>query len=140
MNAFMVYSQIERHKIIEHNPQAHNAEISKHLGKKWKSLSQVERNPFIQHAEKLRQLHMAEFPDYKYRPRKKARTRKSSECGRYSGDYDMVSEAKEDISSPGLKRHSGNFDSGCHNISTTEPESMLTLELSNMKILLYCFP
>ena len=52
MNAFMVYSQIERQKIIEQNPNAHNAEISKFLGKKWKSLNQQERNPFIQQAEK----------------------------------------------------------------------------------------
>ena len=107
MNAFMVFSHIERKKIVELNPDIHNAEISKFLGKQWKSLSQEERDPFIQQAENLRQLHMAEFPDYKYRPRRKARTRKTSECTRYSGDFDMVSGSKEDISSPQLKRHSG---------------------------------
>ena len=69
MNAFMVWSQIERHKIIEESPGCNHAEISKLLGRRWRGLSQGERNPFIEEAERLRQLHMAEFPDYKYGPR-----------------------------------------------------------------------
>ena len=111
MNAFMVWSQIERHKIIEATPEMHNAEISKALGKRWRLLCQVrsrntnvfifdktatmlniltsfldttwspisnhlnqeERAPFIAEAERLRLLHMTEFPDYKYRPRKRAK-------------------------------------------------------------------
>lgn len=71
MNAFMVWSQIERRKICEVQPDMHNAEISKRLGKRWKTLSDEERQPFIDEAEKLRLLHMQEYPDYKYRPRKK---------------------------------------------------------------------
>merc|ERR1712071_666389 len=73
MNAFMVWSQIERRKICEIQPDMHNAEISKRLGKRWKTLSEDERSPYIQEAERLRQLHMQEYPDYKYRPRKKAK-------------------------------------------------------------------
>jgi hypothetical protein len=34
MNAFMVFSHIERKKIVEVNPDIHNAEISKQLGKR----------------------------------------------------------------------------------------------------------
>uniref|UniRef100_A0A8D9APF3 Transcription factor SOX-14 n=1 Tax=Cacopsylla melanoneura TaxID=428564 RepID=A0A8D9APF3_9HEMI len=71
MNAFMVWSQMERRKICEIQPDMHNAEISKRLGKRWKLLSDVERQPFIDEAEKLRLLHLQEYPDYKYRPRKK---------------------------------------------------------------------
>ena len=73
MNAFMVWSQIERRKICEIQPDMHNAEISKRLGKRWKTLSEEERAPYIAEAERLRQLHMQEYPDYKYRPRKKAK-------------------------------------------------------------------
>lgn len=51
----------------------HNAEISKRLGKHWKTLSEEERQPFVEEAERLRVLHMQQYPDYKYRPRKKAK-------------------------------------------------------------------
>ena len=70
----MVWSQIERRKIIEIQPDIHNAEISKCLGKRWRQLSEEERSPFIEEAERLRLLHQQEYPDYKYRPRKKNRT------------------------------------------------------------------
>ena len=71
MNAFMVWSQLERRKIIDRNPDAHNAEISKNLGKAWRVLSEEERQPFIDEAERLRLLHQKEYPDYKYKPKKK---------------------------------------------------------------------
>ena len=73
MNAFMVWSQLERRKIIQRNPDAHNAEISKNLGRKWRTLSEEERQPFIDEAERLRLLHIKEYPDYKYKPKKKAK-------------------------------------------------------------------
>eukprot|EP00092_Neocalanus_flemingeri_P008320 GFUD01008971.1.p1 GENE.GFUD01008971.1~~GFUD01008971.1.p1 ORF type:complete len:360 (-),score=70.96 GFUD01008971.1:1305-2384(-) len=73
MNAFMVWSQLERRKIIEQNPDAHNAEISKNLGKKWRTLGELEKQEFIDEAERLRQLHLKEYPDYKYKPKKKAK-------------------------------------------------------------------
>ncbi|XP_078712471.1 transcription factor SOX-11-like [Lampetra fluviatilis] len=73
MNAFMVWSQIERRKIMEQSPDMHNAEISKRLGRRWKQLKESEKVPFIREAERLRLKHMADYPDYKYRPRKKAK-------------------------------------------------------------------
>lgn len=67
MNAFMVWSQIERRKISEVAPDMHNAEISKQLGARWKLLDENDRQPYIEEAERLRILHMQEYPDYKYR-------------------------------------------------------------------------
>jgi transcription factor SOX4/11/12 (SOX group C) len=74
MNAFMVWSQIERRKICEKSPDMHNAEISKQLGVRWKLLSEKERGPFVEEAERLRVLHLQQYPDYKYRPKKKAKS------------------------------------------------------------------
>lgn len=71
MNAFMVFSHYERKKIIEVQPDIHNAEISKRLGKKWKELTDSEKHPYIQEAECLRLLHLQEYPGYKYCPKKK---------------------------------------------------------------------
>lgn len=73
MNAFMVFSQLERRKIVQLAPDMHNAEISKYLGARWKRLSEVERRPFIDEAERLKMLHLREYPDYKYKPRKRAK-------------------------------------------------------------------
>ena len=109
MNAFMVWSQIERHKIIEESPGCNHAEISKLLGKRWRGLSQAERNPFIEEAERLRQLHMAEFPDYKYRPKKRPRPRKLSDS------------EKDEVQVVKIKRHSGDFQPGCGSSVTPGP-------------------
>ena len=79
MNAFMVWSQIERRRISEVAPDVHNAEISKRLGARWKMLDKEARKPFVDEAERLRLLHLQEYPDYKYRPRKKAKKSTSND-------------------------------------------------------------
>ncbi|XP_037533005.1 transcription factor SOX-4b [Nematolebias whitei] len=86
MNAFMVWSQIERRKIMEQSPDMHNAEISKRLGKRWKLLRDSDKIPFIREAERLRLKHMADYPDYKYRPRKKVKSSASKPGGGDRGE------------------------------------------------------
>ena len=44
------------------------------LGKIWKTLTDEQQAPFRKEAENLRYLHQLEYPDYKYRPKKRQRS------------------------------------------------------------------
>lgn len=98
MNHFMVWSQLERRKICEVTPDMHNAEISKSLGARWKALSDLEKQPYIDEAERLRRLHLKEYPDYKYRPKKK-QTKSTSSCSSTSSSSRNSSSSS--LASPG---------------------------------------
>ena len=47
---------------------------AQNLGKIWKTLTDEQQAPFRKEAENLRYLHQLEYPDYKYRPKKRQRS------------------------------------------------------------------
>jgi len=121
MNAFMVWSQIERRKICEKNPDIHNAEVSKRLGREWKLLSEEERKPYIEEAERLRVLHSKEYPDYKYRPKKRSKSGSDSNCSSPSPSPVKSPRKSNEMSTPRKKgpARSKSFVCQSPGISTT---------------------
>nr|AAW65484.1 HMG box transcription factor AmphiSox1/2/3-like [Branchiostoma belcheri] len=74
MNAFMVWSRIQRRRIAEDSPKMHSSEISRRLGEMWRELPAEERRPFVDESRRLRAEHMEKYPDCKCRPRRKLKT------------------------------------------------------------------
>lgn len=122
MNPFMVWSQIERRKICQKTPDMHNAVISKYLGSKWKSLSPTEKQPFIEEAERLRQFHSKEYPDYKYRPKKKQQKLSKS-----------TAVIPSNASSSSFKKHPSSSSSISSSSSSTSGSDVGTLSKTQHK-------
>lgn len=74
MNAFMVWAREKRKLISQENPKMHNSEISKMLGVMWKELTEEDKIPYIEKSKRLRIQLLKDHPDYKYKPRRKAKT------------------------------------------------------------------
>ncbi|NXP27528.1 SOX30 factor, partial [Scytalopus superciliaris] len=71
MNAFMVWARIHRAAVAKANPRANNAEISVQLGLEWSKLTEEQKQPYYEEANKIKLRHREEFPGWVYQPNKK---------------------------------------------------------------------
>nr|XP_061809959.1 transcription factor Sox-17-beta.1-like [Nerophis lumbriciformis] len=77
LNAFIIWTKEERRRLALLNPNLVNTDLSKILGKTWKSMSLSAKRPYMQEAERLRIQHTIDYPGYKYRPRRRKQLKKN---------------------------------------------------------------
>ncbi|CAP34154.2 Protein CBG16280 [Caenorhabditis briggsae] len=71
MNPFMIWCRSKRGEMLKTQPGMKPSEISKQLGEGWRNMSDDEKRPFVDEAERLKMDHERNHPDYKYKPQKK---------------------------------------------------------------------
>ena len=113
MNAFMVWAQAARRKLAEEYPHMHNAELSKSLGKVWRSMGDDEKMPFMVEAENLRSQHKKDHPDYKYQPRRRKASNGSKRSQRSSSSPDGRGDLSTDSSPPSSSSKSNSASNSC---------------------------
>ena len=103
--------------------------LTQNLGKQWKQLGEHEKAVYQEEAERLRLLHQKEYPDYKYRPKKRTRSGGSEQVTAVA----RVKQEQEDGALP-PKRPLGGFEG--EERMKREPQYMVTCPESPQ----YMFP
>ncbi|CAB1311962.1 unnamed protein product [Coregonus sp. 'balchen'] len=122
MNAFMVWAQAARRKLADQYPHLHNAELSKTLGKLWRLLSESEKRPFVEEAERLRVQHKKDYPDYKYQPRRRKSTKPGQSDSDSGAELAHLHPGQMYKAEPGLARLASMGDGHHHPEQTSHPQ------------------
>ncbi|SMR64530.1 unnamed protein product [Zymoseptoria tritici ST99CH_1A5] len=94
-NAFLIY-RLEHHALTAAlNPDMHNNDISKVIGKRWSSESQEVRDQYKQKAEEEKRQHAIEHPGYQYKPRKPSEKKRRMTKKKLAKLADVVENVRE---------------------------------------------
>lgn len=69
-NAFILYRQHWHPHYKQYNKSMHNNDISKEIGKRWKTEPEHTKHKYKMLAQELKEKHAAQYPNYQYAPRK----------------------------------------------------------------------
>ncbi|XP_056587574.1 sex-determining region Y protein-like [Triplophysa dalaica] len=72
MNAFLVWSKMQRPIFYKANPNADMTKISVLLGLEWKKLSEDQKKPFFDEAHRIQAQHRQMYPEWVFKPKKKS--------------------------------------------------------------------
>ncbi|CAL8365405.1 unnamed protein product [Lota lota] len=119
MNAFMVWARIHRQALSKVNPQATNADISIQLGNEWSRLSEEQKIPYYEEAQRLKYVHQQQFPGWIYQPQKK----KGCPGSNRPSPSESVQATEEEPHGYASARHCSHQSSNPHNHSQLETGS-----------------
>ena len=92
LNCFMLYSYYERVNVQQMHPDKTHSEISSILGKQWKALSHSEQEKYREKSKLLKEMHDAQFPSYRYKPKCKPKRRRSTAAREVKCSLEEVSQ------------------------------------------------
>ncbi|KAI8982036.1 hypothetical protein BDF20DRAFT_864650 [Mycotypha africana] len=73
MNSFMLFRREKQREIASKCQGANHRDMSKVISKWWRELSQVEKQPYIDEADRLQLEHKKKYPGYKFTPKRKTK-------------------------------------------------------------------
>ncbi|CAF1219517.1 unnamed protein product [Adineta steineri] len=135
MNAFMVWAQAARKNLTTNLSVVNNAQLSKTLGKLWKALPQEQRRPFVEEAERIREQHKRDYPEYRYQPKRKVKN------ARYH-PYSTPNTSKSSSSPSSLSANDISVQSDQHPPMTSSPcsSSIDEPQTTNLSTYIPAFP